>query len=295
MKKSLILAAAAAMAFTAGPAYGQATTNQSQQDRIGAFLGALFGDRLGATTSIESQWAAGQTPLANQRGQFEARIDSDVRSGALTQASGARLKTDYYALVELESRYGADRRFTTAERNELADRYGTLTQVLAEGGYSGGTVLASAEVAGGRSLFDQRVNAAVTARRITRTAGTRLKTDYAAVAQLEAGYLRDGTLSSAERADLDARLDALDARVGDGYGVAALTARARLEAISRNLPTNRMSRAARAQFQVELEDISRLEQAYARVSATAEERSYLERRVAELETRSGVRLGNSGF
>ena len=295
MRKYIILATAAAMTLTAAPAFAQASTNQSQRNPIGDFLGALFGDRVGATTSIESQWAAGQTPLANQRGQFEARVDSDVRTGALNQASGARLKTDYYALVELEGRYGADRRFTTAERNDLADRYGTLTQVLAEGGYADGAVLASADVAGGRAEFDSRVNAAVTARRITRTVGTRLKTDYAALAQLEAGYLRDGMLSSAERADLDARLDALDVRVGDVYAVAALTPRARLDAIGRNLPTNGMSRAMRTQFQVELEDVSRLEQAYARFSANTDDRAYLERRIVELETRSGVRVGNSGF
>jgi hypothetical protein len=291
MKKFIAITGAAVMALTAGSALAQSST--TQRNPIADIFGALFGDRVGVTTSIESQWAAGQTPLANQRAQFESRVDTEVRSGTINQATGTRLKSDYYDLVVLESRYGADRRFTTAERTDLADRYGDLTQVLAQGGYADGTALATADVAEGRAEFDARVNAAVAARRITRTQGTRLKSDYAAVAQLETGYLRDGVLSSAERADLDARLDALDLRVGDTY--AALTPRQRLDAIGRALPTNGMSRAARAQFQVELEDISRLELAYARLSATAEERAYLERRLAELETRAGVRLGNSAF
>ena len=120
MRKPLILAAAAAITFTAGPAYAQAST--TQRNPIADIFGALFGDRLGVTTSIESQWAAGQTPLATQRAQFESRVDAEVRTGALDQATAARLKADYYDLVQLEARYGADRRFTTAERTTLADR-----------------------------------------------------------------------------------------------------------------------------------------------------------------------------
>lgn len=291
MKKIIAITGAAALALTAGSALAQSST--TQRNPIADIFGALFGDRLGVTTSIESQWAAGQTPLANQRAQFESRVDTEIRSGTINPATGARLKSDYYDLVVLESRYAADRRFTTAERTELADRYGDLTQVLAQGGYADGTALATADVAEGRAEFEARVNAAVAARRITRTQGTRLKSDYAAVAQLESGYLRDGVLTANERADLDARLDALDIRVGDTY--AALTPRQRLDAIARALPTTGLSSAVRAQILVEYEDISRLEQAYARLNESAEEQAYLERRLTELETRARVRLGASGF
>ncbi len=292
MKKILALTGAAALALTAGSALAQTST--TQRNPIADIFGTLFGDRLGVTTSIESQWAAGQTPLANQRAQFESRVDAEVRTGALSQDTGARLKADYYELVQLEARYGADRRFTTAERTTLADRYGDLTQVLADRAYADAGTVTTTEVADGRAEFETRVNTAVTSRRITRTQGTRLKSDYVAVAQLEAGYLRDGVLSQAERADLDARLDALDVRLGDA-AYATLTPRARLDAIGRALPTNGMSRAMRTQFQVELQDISQLELAYARLAATAEERAYLERRIAELEARAGVRLGGSAF
>ena len=57
----------------------------------------------------------------------------------------------------------------------------------------------------------------------------------------------------------------------------------------------RLTRAQRAQLQVEYEDISRLESAYARLSASADDRAYLERRLAELEARTGVRVGASGY
>ena len=295
MNKYATLAAAAAMTAMAPPALAQSTTGQSQSDRIGSIFGALFGDRLGTTTSLEAQWAAGRTPLATQRNQFDTRVDAEIRTGNLTQAVGARIKADYVSLIELEARYGADQRFTSQERIDLADRYGALTQVLADrgypdGGFAGGNVAPAADVANGRAEFDGRVAAAIAARRITRVEGTRLKSDYAALVQTEAGYLRDGVISDAERDDLDIRLDALDARVvGSTNAAAVLTPRARLDAIVRALPSSGLSSIAQAQLRVEQQDLSRLEAAYARLSVSADERAYLERRLGELEVRARLR------
>jgi len=297
MKKHVILAAVAAIGLSAGPAFAQnSSSQQPSQDVFGAIFGTLFGDRYGTTTSIESQWAAGQTPLSNQRAQFESRVDTEVSSGALTQATGARLKSDYLELVQLETRYGADRRFTSRERTELADRYGELTQVIADRGYADAETSVTTEVADGRAAFDTRVNTAVTQRRISRGQGTRLKNDYGALVQIETGYLRDGTINAAERADLQARLDALDVRLGDtGYAAAPLTPRARLDAINRALPSSGLSNAAKAQLQVEYEDIARLESAYSRLSVSVEEQAYLDRRLTELESRARVRLGANAY
>jgi hypothetical protein len=279
-------AAAAAMTVAAAPAHAQSSPDP--RNPIGAILGAIFGDRQAAPTSLDAQWAAGQTPLTNQHAQFHGHVDAQVRARAVDQATGVRLKADYDALVQLETRYGADRRFTLQERSDLANRYGALTQVLAAGGYADAATWT--QVADGRAAFERRVDSAVAARRINRTEGRRLKSDYAVVAQIEAGYLRDGTISAAERADLDARLDALDVRVGDtAYAAAALTPRARLDAIARALPGSGLASAAQAQLLVEHEDLSRLEAAYARFNASAEERSYLERRLAELEVRARLR------
>ena len=289
MKKSLILTAAAAMALTATPALAQSNNDNP----FASIFGALFGDRLGVTTSIESQWAAGQTPLANQRAAFEAKVDTEVRNGSINQATAMRLKADYYNLVQLEDRYGADRRFTTAERTELADRYGQLTQVLAEGSY-GDNATTLASIADDQAEFYARVDSAVAARRITRAAGTRIKSDYAALARLEQSYLRDGTITLAERNDLDARLDVLDARVGD-VAYAALTPRQRLERIANALPTVRLGRPAAAQLRTEYEDLSRLALAYERLSVTTDDRVYLESRLANLETRAGLAVANSTY
>ncbi len=298
MKSATTFTAMAALMLAAGTAFAQTSSETAepsrQQERLNSIFGALFGDRAGSTTSIEAQWTAGRTPLATQRAQFETRVDTDVRSGALRQTTGTRLKSDYADLVQLEARYGADRRFTSTERNDLADRYGALTQVLADGSYGDNDDDArSSSVADGQAEFVTRVNSQISARRLTRTAGNRLKADYAALVQTEASYLRDGRLSSSEGDDLDARLDALDERVGDvgytGGGATVQTPRTRLDAVARALSASGLSASAQAQLRVEHEDLLRLDAAYARLTPTSDERAYLERRVAELETRARIR------
>jgi hypothetical protein len=300
MKSFYTATAAAALMLTSTTAFAQINTDTNdqqqsrQQERLNSIFGALFGDRTGSTGSIEAQWSLGRTPLATQRAQFESRIDADVRSRAIDQRTGAQLKSDYYDLVQLEARYGADRRFTRQEQEDLAERYTQLTQVITDGGYAndpGNDIGIS--VADGQREFNQRVDASVSARRITRVAGARLKTDYAALVRTEANYLRDGRVTDQERDDLYTRLETLDERVGDmastGGGNTAQTPRSRLEAIARALPSSGLSASAQAQLRVEHEDISRLEAAYARTNASADERGYIERRLTNLETRARVR------
>ncbi|MBJ7438761.1 MAG: hypothetical protein JHD35_07025 [Sphingopyxis sp.] len=293
--KTFAAFAAGAFILVPGAAMAQAgSTEQSttQQDRVGAILGTLFGDRLGASTSVEGQWAAGRKPLATQRTQFHTRIDADVRSARLTERNGTRVKAEYDELVALEARYGADGRFTTAERTELGDRYGALTQALTDGGYADDDDVADRlSVAEGRAEFEQRVDAGVSARRLSRTQATQLKRDYAALIQVEATYARDG-VSDREREDIDARLDALDARVGDtayGGGPVVLDNRTRLSNIDSALRTSGLSVSAQAQVRVEAGDLIRLDAAYARATPSSDDRSYLERRIVDLETRARVR------
>ena len=291
--KTFTACAAGALILTAAPALAQTAPadQQAQEDRVGAIIGALFGDQRGASTSIESQWAAGRKPLATQRSQFNTRINADVRSGSLTRANGARVMAEYDQLVALEARYGADNIFTTRERTELGDRYGDLTQALTEGGYADDNGLAKLTVAEGRAEFIRRIDAAVVARRLSRIGATNLKRDYAALVQAEASFARDG-ISDREQDDLDARLDALDTRVGDtayGGGPVVLDNRTRLSNIDRALNTSGLNSVSKAQLRVELGDLTRLAAAYARAAPSSEERSYLERRIANLEIRARVR------
>ena len=246
----------------------------------------MFGQNTTASNSLEAQWRIGRTPLADQRAQFDARIDGDARSGALTSSSAARLKTEYATVVQLEQRYASDGVFTTSERSQLIDSYGELTQTLADGGYADTSNTDRAAVGDGRVEFNTRVDAAVSARRLTRVASSRLKSDYATLVQVETNYLRDGRLTDTERNDLDERLDALDARL-DGAAV-AVTPRIRLDVIARALPASRLSIAAQAQLRIEHGDLVRLASAYDRLTPTTDERAYLERRLINLETRARV-------
>lgn len=300
MKSGHVLAIASLMATSAVPAFAQSgtatgsattdTQSERQQERLGAILGALFG-RGGASGSLEAQWALGRTPLATQRSQFDTRVDAEVRAGALTLATGNRLKSDYQALVDLEARYAADGRFTTSERTDLADRYGALTQALADRRYGDDDSASWTSVAAGQAAFNARVDAQISARRLSRSQGTRLRNDYAALVRVEENYLRDGEITAREREDLEARLDALDVRVGDvGYGgtPAPMTFRQRLDAIATALPRSGLTAAARAQLLVEHGDLVRLDAAYQRSGPSADDRAYLESRIANLEARARV-------
>lgn len=285
----LLLLATTAIALAAVPVAAQSSTTPtpSTRDRIGQILGNLLGVDNSADSSLDGQWRAGRLPLGSQRTEFNARIDADARSGAITQETGMRLKADYAALVDLEARYGADRLFTTKERGELSSGYNVLLQVLADRRYSD-SVTSSADVRNGQAEFNRRVDVRVSARKLTRTASTRLKNDYTALIQVEAGYLRDGILSEAERDNLDTRLDALDARVGDVAYAAPVTAKTRLDAIARALPNSGLTAAARTQLLVEHGDLVRLEAAYTRLTPSTEERAYLDQRLVDLETRARV-------
>lgn len=297
MNKFSRLLATAAILATASSATAQTQQNDQQsrqQERINSIFGALFGDRSNSSGSLESQWATGRTPLANQRAQFDTRVDNDVRSGGLDQRTAARLKTDYAELVQLELRYGADRRFTMQERSDLAERYNALTQILTNQTYGDEYNTQSPQVAEGQSEFTARVDASIASRRLTRVAGNRLKADYRLLAQTEANYLRDGVLDARERDDLDARLDALDARVGDAAdsnnNSNMLNPRARLSAIADAITSSNLSSAAQAQLRVEHSDLSYLEAAYARLTITADDRRYLESRLSDLERRLQIRM-----
>lgn len=286
-----LVLAAAPLASAQTPYSSTQQQPQSQQDAFGAILGALFGDRLGVSTSLETEWSRGRRPLSTQSAQFQSRLDADVRSGRLSSSEASRLRYEYDDLVQLEARYTADGRVTTQERADLVAQYREFSQRVEAGGsdYSNGRTT----VADGRVDFEARVDTAVRNRRLTRTEGTRLKTDYQDLIRVESGYLRDGRLTAQERDDLDARLDALDARIGDGpaNGGGYQDNRSRLSNIERALSSNSagLSRTEIADIRVEVGDLTRLEAAYSRTQPSSDDRAYLERRIGELEVRARVR------
>ncbi|WP_426040893.1 hypothetical protein [Brevundimonas sp. TWP2-3-4b1] len=268
--------------------YGQSGSQQpTGQEVFGQILQNLFGGQ--TSGSIDAEWSRGRRALGAQQTTFNSRLDAQVRSGSLSSWSADRIRTDYDALVQLEARYGQDGRFTTQERQDLTTRYNALTSALEDGGY-GDDIGGYQSAADGRADFDARVDSAVRARALTRTEATRLRSDYAAIVSVEVGFQRDG-LSARERQDIEARLDAIDARVpggnsGNGGGWQQ-TPRDRLTAIERALYT--LPRGQQDAIRVQFEDLTRLEAAYSRTGPSSDDTAYLDRRLGELEVQARVR------
>ena len=292
--KTLTALAAGAVVLAAVPAaaqtpYGQSTTQSSTgQEVLGQILQNLFGGQ--ATGTMDAEWLRGRRALGAQQTTFNTRLDAQVRSGALNRTSADRIRTDYDALVQLEARYAQDGRFTVQERQDLTARYDALTAALNDGGY-GDDLGGYQSAADGRADFEARINAAVSARTLTRTEATRLRSDYAAIVTAEAGYMRDG-LSARERQDIEARLDAIDARVpggntNPGGGWQQQTPRDRLMTIDRALTS--LSRTEQDRLRPQVEDLTRLEAAYSRTRPSNDDQSYLDRRLGELEVQARVR------
>lgn len=240
---------------------GQATTQQPG-GIIGALFGAVFGNAYSDDRQIEDDYSNGRRPLGERRLALEARIDAGIRDGSLDRTEANRLRAEYNALVQLETRYAADGRLTTQERTDLRNRYDALSQRVGDarddGGHDDGYGWRS--LADQRVAFNARVDAALRDRRISRTAASRLRTDFDALVRIETGYQRDG-LSDREQQDLQTRLADLDRRIGDvvdngGYGSdgRAVALEARITAGERN---GSISRAEAARFREELRDLSR--------------------------------------
>lgn len=70
---------------------------------------------------------AWQSINQRQSNQYQ-RIDQGVRSGALTRAEAARLRTQFVSLNRLEQQYRASNGLSVGERNDLDRRFDTLSK-----------------------------------------------------------------------------------------------------------------------------------------------------------------------
>lgn len=253
-------------AYDSGEGYGQGYGQTSVQDQPGGVFGALLGALFGVQTAdqgdqvLDQDWSRGRRPLYQRRADLDARIDAGVRDGSISRYEADRLRDDYDALVQLETRYAADGRMTTTERRDLRDRYRALSQRVGDERRDDDTGYGWQPLADQRAAFSARVDLAVRNRDLTRTEGTRLRADFDALVQLESDYGRDG-LSAREQQDLAARLADLDRRLGDGgydggYGAdpRAAEIEARIVAGERS---GQISRTEAARLRTELSDLTR--------------------------------------
>ncbi len=249
--------------YGSGQSYGQTSVQDQPGGVFGAILGALFGGQVAGQDdrALDDDWSRGRRPLYQRRADLDARIDAGVRDGSISRTEAGRLRGEYEGLVQLETRYAADGRMTTAERTDLRDRYRALAQRVGDErrdddmDYGDWRPLPEQ-----RAAFFARVDRSVRDRSLSRSDGTRLRADFDALVRLESDYRRDG-ISAREQQDLTARLADLDRRVGDvvydggyGYDPRAAEIEARITAGERN---GQISRTEAARLRDELRDLTR--------------------------------------
>jgi opacity protein-like surface antigen len=140
--------------------------------------------------------------------------------------------------------------------------------------------------------LDQRIDAGVRNGDLTRNEAIRLRAEFNDIARLEARYRASYGLSSAERADLDRRFDALSARVrferndrnDRGNGWMPINQRQRqLDArIDAGVRDGSLSRREASRLRAEFQQIVNLEARYRRNGLDRAERIDLDRRMDRL-------------
>jgi hypothetical protein len=175
---------------------------------------------LAATTVIAGvpAVASAQAWNVNERqAQLDQRIDMGVRNGQLTRAEAERLRNEFRSIARLERNYRSNG-LTARERADLDNRFDRLSQQVRverrdrqdRGQQAGRRADRWENLNQRQAQFRQRLDRAVTERRITRSQANYLQAEFTNIARIEREYRRDG-LSQRERADLDRRLDQLQA------------------------------------------------------------------------------------
>lgn len=305
--KTYFLAAAATGALLLSS--NAAAQVQSQGgDLLGRLLGSVFGTNQQASEqTLEADWDQRRRPFAQRGPVLEQRIDAAVRDGSLDRYEADQIRREYNDIVRLEAQYSSNGTVSNAERSELRSRYRALNQRVGGQASGGGADQGYGQdqqdqgrwqpLAGRNAEFEQRISAGLRNRSLTQTEVTELRSDWRALGQVEAGYQRGG-IDTREQADLWNRYNAINRRLGGGaggplgggYGDDRNTARwtelgTRLTSAERS---GTLSRTEAAQVRAQLADLARLDAAYAASGYTTDERGYLTRRYADLETVIGT-------
>jgi hypothetical protein len=153
--------------------------------------------------------------------------------------------------------------------------------------------------------LDARIDAGVRNGSLTRTEAIRLRSEFHALARLEARYRASYGLSRAERADLDRRFDALSARIryerrdNDNRRWTSINQRQRQidRRIDVGLRTGDLSRREASALRYEFDQLARLEVRYRRNGLSFAERRDLDRRFDRLSYRveAEIRDSNNRF
>ena len=295
MKTILLIGAASSALLLSTPAIAQ-EQRQQQGNILEQLLGSVFGNNEQASEqTLETDWNQGRRPFAQRRAALEQRIDSAVRDGSLGRYEADQMRREYNEIVRLEAQYSANGNMSQQQRSDLRMRYRALNQRIGgqntdqSGGQGGYPDQGRWQMLSTRSAdFEQRVTMGLRNRTLTRAEATQLRNDWRSLAQLETSYQRGG-FDAREQADLWSRYNAINNRLGGGFGNDGNSARwsqleTRLATSERN---GSISRNDAVQVRAQLSDLVRLDAAYATGGYSADERTYLTRRYGELDQMLG--------
>ncbi len=232
--------------------------------------------------------AAAWASISDRRANLDARIDAGLRNRALTQGEATRLRADLRALAMRETEYRRGG-LTASERTDLDRRFDALSERVRDqrrdddGGWT--------TINQRQADLDARIDAGVRDRSLTQAEAGRLRTEFQALARMEADYRRNG-LTAAERADLDRRFDLLSQRIrndradSDGGWTTINQRQANLEGrIDTGVRDRSLTQAEAAGLRSDLQVLVRMEADYRRNGLTAAERTDLDRRFDLLSNR----------
>jgi opacity protein-like surface antigen len=245
---------------------------------------------LGLMAGAANAQAAWQ-PINQRQANLEQRIDVGVRNGQLTRAEADSLRAEFRSLSALEARYRATGGLDNRERADLDSRFTSLSlRIRDERSDRQGANWTSINQR--QAQLEQRIDIGLRNGRLTRAEADRLRAEFRSIAAIEARYRATGGLDNRERADLDARFNALSARIrlqaNDTWRPVGVNQRqANLNArIDAGVRSGQISPIEAARLRTEFAALARLEDQYrATGGLTNAERQDLERRFDSLGAR----------
>lgn len=168
------------------------------------------------------QW----TNFEERRASLFRRIDAGQRNGQLTRAESDRLRRDFDALVQMETRYrSSGGGLSTDERRDLDARYRQLSEQVRDdrrdNDRSRDRDRDHRNIQDVRADLDRRIDVARGAGRLSRNAAKRLRADSLALIRMEQGYRASAPgMTAAEWAQIDRAVYVIEDRLNDGarYG-----------------------------------------------------------------------------
>lgn len=208
------------------------------------------------------------------------RLDTAQRNNTMPRAEIDRLRAAFNDIARIEANYRLDG-LTSRERDDLLRRLDELERRIRDDRLDGRDIDQRQE------QVLQRIDRALRDRLISQAEANQLRSDFNAIARIEADYRRDG-LTTRERDDLMRRLDELERRIRDDrFDGRDIDQRQEQisQRIDRALRNGAITQAEANRLRADFNAIARIEADYRRDGLTRNERDDLLRRLDELDRR----------